>query len=53
MSIRTDPNNPFVAAAVAWNGKLHTQHSAAQRKRLALIPQLSWNANEYILNTLW
>ena len=21
MSIRTDPNNPFVAAAVAWNGK--------------------------------
>lgn len=23
MSIRTDPNNPFMAAAVAWNGKLH------------------------------
>lgn len=23
MSIRTDPNIPFMAAAVAWNGKLH------------------------------
>jgi len=31
MSIRTDPNNPFMAAAVAWNGKFKlfdTRHSS-------------------------